>query len=217
LGYCGQKNFHARRHPIVTHARLTHYSTTITTTMAENCKFNTTNQNVMTNRHSQLHQTTPNDWANRAAFYGDKVLNYYISQIIRQNQPKSTVLFQEDAEIGNQLTRSGIDLGFVTLVQGEAMSNQLYSNLFATIMGAHPDITSDMIRLAQTQVHDVGTMIEATVDAILNRPPLDTAMTKTTTTKPTRLPNVHQRGSLGSRTGISDILGAQRLRDDDVL
>ena len=135
--------------------------------------------------NQQKDQITPSDWANRAAFYGDKVLNYYISQIIRQHQPKSMVLFQEDTLIRNQLSSSGIDLGYVTLVQGEAMSNQLYSNLFATIMGAHPEITSDMMRLAQTQVHDAGTMIEATVDAILNKPPLpfDTTIAKITYTK----------------------------------
>jgi Double-stranded RNA binding motif len=112
------------------------------------------------------------DVANRTAFFGDKVLNHRISQILRE---KKFHELADPPEHESPAMPAGAevyhipDIGFLTLLQGQAMSNQIMAQHVPEILGSHPEMTPELLQRATTlQIHDAGTMIEAAVDAILH-------------------------------------------------
>lgn len=87
--------------------------------------------------------------ANIAAFYGDKRIGFQVALNMRECISAGT---------------REMSLRFLTDLQSEAISNQMFASRLADILPLH--VTPSLSALAEIQTHDAGTMVEAAVDAV---------------------------------------------------
>jgi hypothetical protein len=96
-----------------------------------------------------------NNKANIAAFFGDQKINMEV-----------TLALQRISAMPNSPYK--VDLGWLTKVKGEAVSNQMFASNLGQIL---PEQSQGLVELAQLKLHDAGTFVEAAVEAVATSMP----------------------------------------------
>jgi hypothetical protein len=87
------------------------------------------------------------DTANIAAFYGDKRIGTEVALTLRN------------------IADSDVGVAWLSEVMAEAVSNQMFASRLGDILPVH---SKGLLKLAEIQLHDAGTMVEAAIDAVVS-------------------------------------------------
>ena len=108
------------------------------------------------------------DYANIAAYYGDKRIGYEVAleleKLCAATSPGTSTSTSSIAFPPEGTHRFHASPAWLSSITQQAISNKLFKDKFSDILPLHSkNIKTDLL---QTQVHDAGTMVEAAIDAV---------------------------------------------------